>query len=197
MHSGIEILGEALAATFLNELNYDDSRASLVLDDFHVIDDREALEFIEKILARSTQHFSLVIASRGAPGVALGRLRASGQLSEITGSDLRFSREEIERYLLQHGVTQLADAQVQVLTEKTEGWIAGLQLAIIAMETKPNATDFLLQFSGENRDIVDFLAEDVLSDLKSEEREFLLKTSVLKRFCATLCDELVGTGNSR
>jgi LuxR family transcriptional regulator, maltose regulon positive regulatory protein len=197
MRSGIEIPSDALAATFLNELNYDDSRASLVLDDFHVIDDRDVLEFIEKLLVRSTDHFSLVLASRGTPGVALGRLRATGQLSEITDSDLLFSREEVERYLLHHGVTQLADAQVQVLTEKTEGWIAGLQLAIIALETKPNATEFLVQFSGQNRNVVDFLAEDVLSDLKPEEREFLLKTSVLKRFCATLCDELVGQCNAR
>lgn len=96
MRTGIEIPSEAVAATFVNELNYDDLPACLVLDDFHVLDDREVLEFVEKLRVRSTRLFSLVVASRGTPGVALGRLRATGQLSESTGSDLRCSRTEVE-----------------------------------------------------------------------------------------------------
>jgi LuxR family maltose regulon positive regulatory protein len=138
----------------------------------------------------------LVIASRDDPHLPLARLRARGQLTELRATDLRFTASEAAEFLNQTMSLALSAEDIAVLERRTEGWIAGLQLAAISMQGQQDVAGFISGFAGTNRHILDYLTEEVLQQSPSGTKDFLLQTSVLDRLCGSLCDAVTGRSDS-
>ena len=134
----------------------------------------------------------VVIATRADPPFPLARLRAQGQLVEIRAADLRFTREEAAAYLNQAAGLDLESSQVAALEERTEGWIAALQLAALSMQGRDDVDDFIAGFAGDDRFVVDYLVEEVLDRQADDVRRFLLWTCILDRLTGALCDAVTG-----
>jgi LuxR family transcriptional regulator, maltose regulon positive regulatory protein len=176
----------------VNELGEVPQKVSLVLDDFQFATDdmcRESMEFFVDHLPENVQ---LVIATRSDPPLHLGRLRARGELNEIRTEQLAFSEEEVAFLLNDRLHLEVSDDDRRVLLDRTEGWPAGIYLAVLSMEGKDDVHDFIRSFGGSNRYILDLLGEEVLAGLPVAEREFMVKTSVLGEMAGSLCDEVVG-----
>ncbi len=179
---------ELVLGTLLNELSAIPDELALVLDDFHVIDDRQVHEGMAFFVDRLPPHVHLVIASRTDPPLPLARLRARGELIEIRAADLRFTADEAAAYFKDVMALDLAAGELAILTGRTEGWIAALQLAALSMQGRDNVGEFIKGFAGDDRYIVDYLVEEVLQRQPKHVREFLLHTSVLNRLTGALCD---------
>ena len=172
-----------------------DARWVLVLDDYHVITAPEVHEAISVLLDHLPDQLRLVMATRADPPLALSRLRSRGQLVEVRGADLRFTPGEAQQFLNVSMRLDLDTADVVALEGRTEGWIAGLQLAALslrAIPTRPQVTDFIEAFTGSNRFVLDYLADEVLTRQPAHVRDFLLRTSVLDRLTGSLCDAVSG-----
>ena len=168
-----------------------DAQWVLVLDDYHVITAPEVHEAMSFLLDHLPDQVHLMLATRADPPLPVARLRSRGQLIEIRGADLRFTPEEAQQFLTQAMGLDLDAADVNALEERTEGWIAGLQLAALslrAIPAGPKVTDFIEAFTGSNRFVIDYLADEVLTRQPPEVRDFLLRTSVLDRLTGPLCD---------
>ena len=163
---------------------------ALFLDDFEMLQEPAVLGLLREIVDRLPRLGQLVIGSRALPELGLGRLRARGQLVEVDADHLRFSADETAEFFARRGAP-LAAPQVARLHARTEGWVAALWLASMAIERHGAGSDFIDRFSGSNRAIADYLAEDVLAHQGAEVREFLLRTSVLRHLTAPLCQALV------
>ncbi len=167
----------------------------LVLDDYHVITAPEVHEAIAFLLDHAPDQVHLMVATRADPPLPVARLRSRGQLVEIRGADLRFTPDEAQQFLNQAMGLELEAADVNALEERTEGWIAGLQLAALslrAIPTRPEVTDFIEAFTGTNRFVIDYLADEVLARQPPAVRDFLLRTAVLDRLTGPLCDAVSG-----
>lgn len=170
---------------------------ALVLDDFHRITSPQLREASVFLLDHLPAQFHLIVTTREDPPFSLARLRGSGQLVEIRANDLRFTPEESAQFLDQMlGITLSAD-QVLELEVRTEGWIAGLQLAALAMKGRNDISSFIEAFTGSHRFILDYLTDEVLSRQPEEVQLFLLRTSILDRLSGTLCDAVTGENNGR
>ena len=173
---------------------------ALFLDDFELITEPAVLGLVREIIDHLPRRGQLVLGSRSLPELGLGRLRMAGQLLEIDTELLRFSRDETRQFLALRwpgdgsGTPGDLAAQVDPLHAKTEGWVAALWLASMALDSvmarQGSVADFIAQFSGSNRAVADFLAEDVLARQTPEVRNFLLRTSILRQFNAPLCQAL-------
>ncbi|WP_344066880.1 LuxR C-terminal-related transcriptional regulator [Microbacterium pumilum] len=139
----------------------------------------------------------LVLASRADPPLPLARLRARGDLVEVRAAELRFTAEEASDYLTRAMDVPLTPQQISTLDDRTEGWIAALQLAALSMRGRDDIADFVAGFAGDDRYIVDYLVEEVLQNQPPEVRSFLLHTSILGRMNAPLGDAVTGRGDSR
>jgi LuxR family maltose regulon positive regulatory protein len=179
---------EAVLTTLLNELANLDADTALVLDDYHLIESQAIHEALAFLLEHLPPLLHLVISTRADPPLPLSRLRARGQLNEVRASDLRFTPEEAATFLDQVMGLQLEAQDIAELERRTEGWIAGLQLAALAMRDHADISGFIASFTGSNRHVVDYLAEEVLGRQPEEVRTFLLQTSILDRMCGPLCD---------
>ncbi len=181
---------EAILTPLINALNATPQDFILVLDDYHRIE----LPTIHMSLGFLVDHLParlhLAILTRSDPPLPLARLRVRGQLTEIRAEHLRFSGSEAAQFLNQIMGLALTDEQVSALELRTEGWIAGLQLAALSLRGQDDVEGLISSFSGSNRYIVDYLVEEVLTRQPKELREFLLKTSVLERLTGSLCDTL-------
>ncbi|MHA6782029.1 LuxR C-terminal-related transcriptional regulator [Pseudonocardia saturnea] len=183
---------EGVLATLLNDLSAVGDDVVLVLDDYHVIDAREVHDGMEFLLEHLPPQAHLVIAGRADPALPLARLRGRGELVEVRAADLRFTPEEAAAYLTGvMGLTLTAD-DVAALEGRTEGWIAALQLAALSMQGRDDLAGFIAGFAGDDRYIVDYLAEEVLARQPDHVRRFLLQTSVLERLSGPLCDAVTG-----
>ena len=181
---------EAILTTLLNELADLPTDAVLVLDDYHLIESgaiHEALSFLIDHLPPRTH---LIIATRADPPLPLSRLRAHGELNELRADDLRFMPEEAASFLNEFMGLKLTVEDIAELEGRTEGWIAGLQMAALAMRDHTDVAGFIASFTGSNRHVVDYLAEEVLWRQPEELRTFLLRTSILDRMCAPLCNAI-------
>jgi LuxR family transcriptional regulator, maltose regulon positive regulatory protein len=189
IHSGITAL--------LNDLVDLRGDVDLVLDDYHVLELPEIHESVGFFLDHLPEPIHLVIATRADPPLSLARMRARGELVEIRAADLRFRAEETAAYL--NGVLDLdlAASQVAVLAERTEGWIAALQLAGLSISGREDVGGFIARFAGDNRYIIDYLVEEVLERQASATRSFLLETSVLGRMTAPLCNAVTGQSDGQ
>jgi LuxR family transcriptional regulator, maltose regulon positive regulatory protein len=168
---------EALMGALLNELADIPGSLAIVLDDYHLIDSDHVHGVVTFLLERLPPNVHLVIASRIDPPLPLARLRARGQITEINAADLSFAPVEAAAFLKDTMGLDLSDEDVAALEERTEGWIAGLQLAALSMRNRKDLTGFIRAFSGSHRDVLDFLTEEVLERQSERMRSFLLKTS--------------------
>ena len=183
---------QLVLTTLLNDLGEIDSDIVLVLDDYHLIESREVQDAMAFLLDHLPPRLHLVIASRADPPLSLARLRARGELVEIRAADLRFTPDEAAAYLNEVMGLQLTGSDVAALEGRTEGWIAALQLAALSMQGRDDAAGFIAGFAGDDRYIVDYLAEEVLQRQPTQVRDFLLHTSILDRISGALCDAVTG-----
>ena len=187
---------EALVTALINELAGQPSAGELllVLDDYHLIDAQPVHASLGFLLEHRPAALRLVLASRADPPLGLARLRGRGQLAELRAAELRFTIEEEEAAaLLRQAVRPaLPEAAVAALTVRTEGWVAGLQLASLSLRQQSDVAGFVAAFSGSHRYVLDYLAGEVLERQPDEVRSFLLKTSVLERLSGALCDAVTG-----
>jgi len=188
---------ETVLAQLLNELGGVPRDTILVLDDYHVIDAPDVHEAMAFLLDHLPPQLHVVIITRADPPLPLARLRARGELTEIRAADLRFTPDEAGAYLNGAMGLGLADGDVAALEGRTEGWIAALQLAALSIQGREDATSFIDGFSGDDRYIVDYLAEEVLHRQPEDVRAFLLQTSILRLMSGPLCDAVTGHGGGR
>jgi LuxR family maltose regulon positive regulatory protein len=179
-------------AGLLNDLGGLAHDVVLVLDDYHVIEAREVQDAVGFLLEHLPPQVRLVIAGRADPPLPLARLRGRGDLVEIRAADLRFTPGEAAAYLNGAMGLTLTAQDVDALEGRTEGWIAALQLAALSMQGRDDVAAFIAGFTGDDRYIVDYLAEEVLQRQPEDVQLFLLQTSILDRLCGTLCDAISG-----
>ncbi len=174
-------------------------RFSLVLDDAHLLTEPEILDglfYLLENLSGSMAGFHLVVSSRNDPPWPLARLRVSGEMVELRARDLRFTLEESAQFLNEVMRLGLALHQVAELDRRTEGWVAGLQMASLSMRDREDVAGFLDGFSGSHRFVLDYLVEEVLSRQKGSVLEFMLQTSILERLTGPLCAAMTGEAKS-
>lgn len=183
---------EPLLVELINELATVPEPIILVLDDYHVIEDERIDSALIFLLDHLPPQIHLVIAGRADPALSLARLRARRELTELRTADMRFSPDETATFLT--NITGLAfdAASVATLEKRAEGWAAGLQLAALSLADATDSTDLLTSLSNSNRFILDYLADEVLQKRPPGTQDFLLKTSILDRLCAPLCEAIMG-----
>jgi len=180
---------EAVLAVLTNELaGREVGNFALVLDDYHVITAESIQHGMTFLLGRLPPQLHLILASRADPPLPLARLRAQGQLCEIRTADLRFEAAEVNTFLQAVMGLDLPSEAVATLQNRTEGWIAGLQLAALSLQGRANVSAFLAAFSGSHRYVLDYLSEEVLARQPAVVQAFLLHTCILERLSAPLCD---------
>jgi len=184
-----------ILATLLNEAAALSEPIALVLDDYHLISECAIHEGVAFLLDHLPRQLHLVIATRVDPSLPLARLRARGQLTELRAADLRFTVEETALFLNRVMGLALRSEDVAALETRTEGWIAGLNLAALSLQGCEDTHTFVETFTGSHHYILDYLIEEVLSRQPQPVQRFLLQTSVLDRLCAPLCDALTGEPN--
>jgi LuxR family maltose regulon positive regulatory protein len=186
-----------LMRSLVNQLCDLPERVSLVLDDLHVITESAVHDAINFLVDNQPPHLQLIIASRNDPPFSLARLRGQLQLLEYRAADLRFTHQETQSFCNDVMHFDLPHDQVAILTSRTEGWIVGLQLAAVSLLNSSDKAGFIHSFAGDNRHITDFLLDEVLRSRSDEMQNFLLQTSLLERFNASLCDAVTGRDDSR
>jgi len=182
---------EALLTDLLNDLSGLADTIVLVLDDFHEIDSRPVDQALVFLVEHLPPQLHLVIATREDPPLTLARLRARGQLSELRAADLRFSLSEAGGFLNQVMGLSLSLDEIGALDTRTEGWIAGLQLAALSMQGHTDTARFIATFTGNHHFVLDYLVEEVLRQQSETAQTFLLRTSILERMCGPLCDAML------
>ena len=188
---------ETVLTALLNDLGAIAADIVLVLDDYHVIDAREVQDGMAFLLDHLPPRLHVVIASRADPALPLARLRARGELAEIRAAELRFTPDEAAAYLNEMMGLQLTARDVAALEARTEGWIAALQLAALSMQGRDDIAGFIAGFAGDDRYVVDYLAEEVLQRQSDRVQAFLLQTSILGRLSGPLCDAVTGQGGGK
>jgi LuxR family maltose regulon positive regulatory protein len=201
-HAGDAVLGalqspqpppaESLLTVLLNEVSTLPDPFILVLDDYHLVDAEPVDRMMTFLLEHLPPRMHLVIATREDPPLPLVRLRARDQLTELRASDLRFTSAEAADFLNQVMGLCLSTTDVAALEERTEGWIAGLQLAALSMQGIGDVSEFIRSFAGNHRYVVDYLIEEVLKRQSEQVRGFLLQTAILGRLHGPLCDAVTG-----
>ncbi len=181
----------SLLTTLLNEIATIPQDFVLVLDDYHVLDNHEIDTALAFLIENQPPQMHLVITTREDPGLPLARLRVRGQLTELRAADLRFTPNEAAEFLNQAMGLSLSSNDIAALEQRTEGWIAGLQLAAISMQGVGEKSSFIQTFTGSHHFVLDYLIEEVLSRQPRHIHNFLLKTSILDRMCASLCDAIL------
>jgi LuxR family maltose regulon positive regulatory protein len=182
---------EALLRPLLNDLATLPRELVVVLDDYHLIDSPSVHQALQFMLDHLPPTLHLVIATRVDPPLPLARLRARGQLTEVRGADLRFTAGEAAEFLRRVMGLDLTEADLAALEARTEGWIAGLQLAARSLQGRDDSAAFVAAFSGSHHYVLDYLVEEVLQRQPPAVKQFLLRTSVLDRLTAPLCDMLL------
>ncbi|MHB0857954.1 MAG: LuxR C-terminal-related transcriptional regulator [Anaerolineae bacterium] len=182
---------EALLTALLNEIAAIPDDLVLVLDDYHVTDARSIDDALTFLLEHLPPQMHVVIATREDPQLPLPRLRARNQMTELRAADLRFTPTEAAEFLNQVMGLDLSEEEIAALETRTEGWIAGLQLAAISMQGHTDVAGFIESFAGSHHYVLDYLVEEVLQQQSKKVQTFLLRTSLLDRMCGPLCDAVV------
>ena len=196
LHSPGTTVSDHVLPLLVNELAALAEPLVLVLDDYHAISNEALHDGVALLIERLPATVHLVISTRSDPALPLGRLRARAQLTEIRIGELRFNRDEAERFL--NGVLglELEAHDVARLQERTEGWVAGLQLAGLSLRGREDRAAFIESFAGDDRQIVDYLGFEVLDDQSQTVRDFLLRTSILDRLSGPLCAHVAETDDA-
>ena len=182
---------ESTLTALVNDVTIIPSAVVLVLDDYHVLDAKPVDDALAFLIDHLPPRIHFVIASREDPALPLARLRARGQLTELRGADLRFTPSEAAEFLNRVMDLDLSAEEVAALEARTEGWIAGLQLAAISVQGREDTAGFIKSFTGSHHFVLDYLLEEVLHRQPESVQTFLLRTSILDRLCASLCDAVL------
>ncbi|MFN2221660.1 MAG: LuxR C-terminal-related transcriptional regulator, partial [Candidatus Promineifilaceae bacterium] len=182
---------KAIVPALLHELVELNRPLLVVLDDYHVITNQAIHQALGRLIDAMPPTLRLLITSREEPPLPLPRWRVRDQLTEIGAADLRFTSEEAAAFLSQTMGLALDETAVAALEERTEGWVAGLQLAALSLRGDGDSERFIAEFGGSDRHVADYLLEEVLYRQPEDVQRFLLQTSILERFCAALCDATV------
>ena len=189
---------ESILINLINDVIHIPKDIALVLDDYHLVDAKPIHDMIAFLLENLPQQMHMIIATRSDPPLPLlARLRSQNQLTELRAADLSFSSNETAKLFNESLNLRLSTPDIQLIETRTEGWIAGLQLAALSLQGRKDPSDFIKGFKGDNRYIADYLTEEVLSRQSEHLRNFLLQTSILGRLCGPLCDAVVDQENSR
>jgi LuxR family maltose regulon positive regulatory protein len=183
---------ELLLTELLNEISTIPNNFIVVLDDYHAIDSKAVGHAVAFLVDHLPPQMQLVITSREDPPLPLARLRTRGQLTELRAVDLRFTAEEAAAFLNEMMNLNLSVENINALETRTEGWIAGLQLAALSMQGHQDHTSFIRSFTGSHHFVLDYLIEEVLHQQPESVQAFLLRTSILDRLCGSLCDAVMG-----
>src|SRR6266571_3235789 len=190
----------ACLSALLQELESHEAHAAplvLMVDDYQVIEELTIHESLSFFLEHLPAHLHLILSSRVDPDLPLARLRAYGQLTEIRAADLRFGEVEANHYLGHMLSPPLSEEEVQRLVNRTEGWIAGLQLTALAIQKREDREAFLQAFTGSQRYLLDYVQQDILAGLPESVRDFLLHTAILSRLDASVCQAVTAAPERR
>ncbi len=188
--------GEGMATALLNALaDISGPHAILVLDDYHAITNPAIQAMMERFVENLPPPLHLIIVSRIDPPWPLARLHAQRELTEIRAPDLRFTPEESAKFLTNVMGLTLEPTAIEALEARTEGWIAGLQMAALSMDGQTDPTDFLAGLGDSHHFITDYLLEEVLNRQPAARREFLIKSAVLERMSGSLCEAVTGVAD--
>lgn len=183
---------EIILTAVINRLATLPGELVLVFDDYHVITAHPIHASVTFLLEHLPAHLHLVIATRADPPLPLARLRSKGQLVEIRSTDLRFTREEATSFLSQTIGVEFSTEDITALETRTEGWVAGLQLAALSLQGRQDISHFMQAFTGTHRFVVDYLTQEVLTRQPADVQSFLLQTAILERLCGSLCEAVTG-----
>ena len=190
---------QSLVTLLINDMAATPRPFVLVLDDYHLIHTASIHEALEFLIEHQPPQLHLVLVTRQDPPLPLPRLRVRGQVVEITEQDLRFTADEAQDFITQALGLELDPRIITTLESRTEGWIAGLQLAALSVQGRSEEAiaEFVELFSGSHRHVIDYLAEEVLAQQRDEIRDFVCQTSILDRLTAPLCDAVTGRSDSK
>jgi len=183
---------DGFIAILLNALTETERAVVLVLDDLHAIENSEIQAQLGTLIEHLPPNVRIVASTRADPALPLARLRARGELVEIRVAELRMTADETVAYLNDIMELSLSPADMATLEQRTEGWIAALQLAVLSLRGRADASAFIAGFAGSGRYVVDYLVEEVLQRLPGDLRDFLMETALLRRLDASLCDAVTG-----
>jgi len=187
---------EPVAISLINDISQLPHDLILILDDYHIIEVEEVHASLSYLLEHQPQNLHIILITRVDPSISLARLRAQGQLIEIRAEDLQFSTEEAATLLNEKMGLNLKPEHIEALNTHTESWVVGLQLAALSLKGQPSYDAFIEKFTGGHQFILDYLTEEVLDTLPDALRGFLLRTSILDRFCGELCQAVTGDPSS-
>jgi LuxR family maltose regulon positive regulatory protein len=187
---------ESIVINLINDVVHIPADIALILDDYHLIDNVTIHDIITFLLENMPSRMHLIIASRSDPPLLYARLRSQNQLTELRAADLGFTRDETLALFNDALDLQLSEQDIHLLETRTEGWIAGLQLAALSLRGREDASGFIKEFKGDHRYIADYLTEEVLNQQNEQVRDFLLRTSILGRMSGPLCDAVTGREDS-
>ncbi len=190
--AGIDRLVDAL----INNVAAFEGTITLFLDDYHEVDNRDVAELTTRLLTFAPRNLHLCISCRHSPSFSLVGLRVRDEIIELRSTDLRFSNAEIREFMCTLRGHDLTEDQLQILQERTEGWIAALQLTSLSLEKPDQGETLIPNLSGGHREITDYLTADLFIRLPEDIKEFLLASSVLEKMTASLCDHLTGRHDS-
>jgi len=179
---------ESILINLINDVIHIPKDIALVLDDYHLVDAKPIHDMIAFLLENLPQQMHMIIATRSDPALPLARLRSQNLLTELRAADLSFTADETADLFNKNLNLGLSTKDIQLLEARTEGWIAGLQLAALSLQGRKDPSDFISRFKGDNRYIADYLTEEVLTRQPEDLRNFLLQTSILGRLSGSLCD---------
>jgi LuxR family maltose regulon positive regulatory protein len=188
---------QRIRGLLINDLYNLDRPIVLVLEDYHLIENEQIDQFIELMLNQAIANLHLVITTREDPNLPLTRMRVRNQLTEIRAIDLCFSLEEAGEFFANVMGLNLSKKEMEILKNRTEGWVAGLQLAALSLKESHDPTKFVEAFRGTHRHVLDYLIEEVLNSQTEEMREFLCRTSILDQLSPSLCEAVTSQAASR
>lgn len=188
---------EPVAISLINDITRLASDLILVLDDYHVIEAEQVHSGLSYLLENQPANLHLILLTRADPSISLARLRAHGRLVEIRAGDLQFSSAETAILFNDVAGLNLKPRHVEALNRRAEGWVVGLNLAALFLKGRPISEATIERFVGSHKFILDYLTEEVVETLSDTHRQFLLRTSILDRFCAPLCDAVTGNPDSQ
>jgi LuxR family maltose regulon positive regulatory protein len=196
-HSSQQEQVEAVLVPLINQVAQTKNRFALVLDDYHLIESQDIHQGLSFWLEHQPPTMHLVIAGRSDPPLPLAKMRARREMTEIRESDLRFSIDESDNLLNQFLGLNLSREDIKAMVNRTEGWIAGLQLASIALQGKKDMSGYIQGFTGSQEYIADYLSDEVMNHQSKQVQEFLLKTSILEHLSSQLCDAVTEQKDSQ
>jgi LuxR family maltose regulon positive regulatory protein len=190
---------ESVLDTLLNDIAATSNDVILVLDDYHLVDSKAIDQALAFLLDHLPAQMHVVMTTREDPNLPLARLRARNQLTQLRAIDLRFTSSEAAEFLNQVMGLNLSAEDIGALETRTEGWIAGLQLAALSMQEQKETSNFIKSFTGNHQFVLDYLLEEVLQRQPKSIQSFLLRTSILNRISGSLCDVVldVASGSSQ